>query len=120
MNNNFRKVQWSAAVIAFVLLVGCKKPAEALHGLIPTASESSSVPDSEVSQKVQNALLTIPGVETLNIDVVARKGDVRLVGVVDTQTQIDTAVKLAREIDGAYTINNQLTLKPSHNDQKLN
>jgi hyperosmotically inducible protein len=111
MNNNFRKVQWSLAVFALVVLVGCKKPAEALHGLIPNASETSSVPDSEVSQKVQIALLTIPGFEAFNIDVVARKGDVRLLGVVDTQTQIDTAIKLAREIDGAYTINNQLTLK---------
>jgi osmotically-inducible protein OsmY len=111
MNNNFRKVQWSLAVVALVMLVGCKKPAEALHGLIPTSSETSSVSDSEVRQKVQIALLAIPGFEALNIDVVARKGDVRLMGVVNTQTQIDTAIKLAREIDGAYTINNQLTLK---------
>jgi osmotically-inducible protein OsmY len=35
---------------------------------------------------------------------------VRLVGVVNAQTQIDTAVKLAKEADGTHTINNKLTI----------
>ncbi|WP_034899161.1 BON domain-containing protein [Paraglaciecola psychrophila] len=111
MINIFLKLRWSLAVVAIMLLMGCSKPSEALHVLIPTASKSSSVPDSEVSQKVQLALLTIPGIETLDINVSTRKGDVRLVGIVDTQVQIDAALKLVRETDGAFTINNQLTIK---------
>ncbi|AGH43858.1 hypothetical protein C427_1749 [Paraglaciecola psychrophila 170] len=55
--------------------------------------------------------MTIPGIETLDINVSTRKGDVRLVGIVDTQVQIDAALKLVRETDGAFTINNQLTIK---------
>ncbi|MEH6357070.1 MAG: BON domain-containing protein [Marinobacter sp.] len=39
-----------------------------------------------------------------------RKGDVRLVGAVDTQAQIEIAVKLAQGADGAHTINNELTI----------
>lgn len=111
MNKNFLKVRWSLSAIALLLFMGCNKPSEALHVLIPTASKSSSVPDSEVSQKVQIALLSIPGFETFDIDVVSRKGDVRMLGVVDFQSQIDAALKLARETDGVYTINNQLTVK---------
>jgi hyperosmotically inducible protein len=112
MLNIFLKVRWSLAVVALILLMGCNKPSEALHVLIiPTASKSLSVSDSEVSQNVQLALLTIPGIEALDIDVFTRKGDVRLMGVVDTQSQIDAALKLVRETDGAFTINNQLTIK---------
>ncbi|MFT5923321.1 MAG: osmotically-inducible protein OsmY [Paraglaciecola sp.] len=111
MNKNFLKVRWSILVVALFLLMGCNKPSEALHVLIPTPSKSSSVPDSEVSQNVKRALLSIPGFEAFDIDVVSRKGDVRLLGVVDFQSQIDAALKLARETDGAHTINNQLTIK---------
>ena len=111
MKKNYLHVHWSLSTVALLLLMGCNKPSEALHTLIPTSSKSSSVPDSEVSQNVQIALLSIPGFETFDIDVVSRKGDVRMLGVVDSQSQIDAAVKLARETDGAFTINNQLTIK---------
>jgi hyperosmotically inducible protein len=111
MNKNYLNVRWSLSAVALLLLMGCNKPSEALHVLIPTSSKSSSVPDSEVSQNVQIALLSIPGFETFDIDVVSRKGDVRMLGVVDSQSQIDAALKLARGTDGAHTINNQLTIK---------
>jgi hyperosmotically inducible protein len=111
MNKNYLKVQLSLSAVVLLLLMGCNKPSEVLHVLIPTSSKSSSVPDSEVSQKVQIAFLSIPGFEAFDIDVVSRKGDVRISGVVDSQSQIDAALKFAREIDGAHTINNQLTVK---------
>lgn len=47
----------------------------------------------------------------LVIIVTTRKGDVRLVGVVDTQRQIDTAIKLAQRADGFHTIHNELIIR---------
>jgi len=111
MKKNYLNVHWSLSTVALLLLMGCNKPSEALHLLIPTSSKTSSDADSKVSQNVQIALLSIPGFETFDIDVVSRKGDVQMLGVVDSQSQIDAAVKLARETDGAFTINNQLTIK---------
>jgi len=46
-----------------------------------------------------------------NIQVVTAKGDVRLIGVLDSQAQIDEAMKIVRAADGAHTIHNELTIK---------
>ncbi|PZO11376.1 MAG: hypothetical protein DCF26_21520 [Burkholderiales bacterium] len=46
-----------------------------------------------------------------NIEAVTLKGDVRLIGVVDTQAQKDSAVALARAAKGAHTIHDELTVK---------
>ena len=39
------------------------------------------------------------------------KGDVRLTGVLETQQQIDEALRLARAAEGAHTIHDELSLK---------
>jgi hyperosmotically inducible protein len=111
MNKHFRKMGWGVAVLALLLLAGCEKPSKALSLLIPSASSTTNIPDSEVSKNVQAALLKVPGLNAFDIHVISRKGDVSLIGVVDTQSQIDAVVQLARETDGTHTINNKLTVK---------
>ena len=44
--------------------------------------------------------------------VVTTKGDVRLTGVVQSQVQIDTALRIARAAEGGHTIHDELTIKP--------
>ena len=46
-----------------------------------------------------------------NITVVTLKGDVRLIGVVNNQAQIDEALKIARAADGTHAIHDELTIK---------
>jgi osmotically-inducible protein OsmY len=42
---------------------------------------------------------------------IPHKGNVRLANTLDRQAQIDEAAKIARASEGAYAINNELTLK---------
>jgi osmotically-inducible protein OsmY len=46
-----------------------------------------------------------------DISVTTLKGDVRLNGQLDSQAQIDEAIKIARAADGAHTIHDELTIK---------
>lgn len=39
------------------------------------------------------------------------KGDVRLVGSVETQEQIDEALRIARAAEGIHSIHNELTIQ---------
>jgi hyperosmotically inducible protein len=42
---------------------------------------------------------------------VTLKGDVRLIGVLDNQLQIDEALRIARASEGAHTIHDELTIR---------
>jgi osmotically-inducible protein OsmY len=80
------------------------------------AASSSSTPvaavdDADVTTKVQTALLREPTLKSFDIKVVTLKGDVRLTGMVDTQAQIDEALRLARAADGVHSIHDELSLK---------
>lgn len=46
-----------------------------------------------------------------DINVATLKGDERVIGVLDDQSQIDEAIKIARASDGAHTIHDELTIK---------
>lgn len=71
----------------------------------------SAVDDSVITTKVKSALLGDPDVRSFDISVVTRKGTVQLSGFVDSQTQIDHAVAVARKVDGVTEVGNELTIK---------
>ena len=49
--------------------------------------------------------------KTADIGVVTTKGDVQLTGMLDSQAQIDEALKTARTATGVMTLKNDLTIK---------
>ena len=104
-------MQYRIAVVTFILLVGCDKPLKVPSVMLPSASYTANVPDSEVTRNIQMALLTQSELKGFDINVITLKGDVRLIGIVDTQSQIDAVIKLARETEGAHAINSKLTIK---------
>jgi hyperosmotically inducible protein len=69
------------------------------------------VSDSAVTAKVTTALLGDDLVKHLDIAVLTTKGDVRLTGILDDQSQIDRAHSLARAVEGVHSIHDELTLK---------
>jgi hypothetical protein len=76
-----------------------------------TLSGATNVSDLEVTNHVQSALNQDDSLKGFNLSVVTLKGDVRLGGVLDTQAQIDSALRIARAADGAHSIHDELTLK---------
>mgnify|MGYP003594514323 CR=1 FL=1 len=81
-----------------------------MFAIAPTGA-NGNVSDTDVTEHVKTALLQDEALKGFSIEVVTRKGDVRLIGVLDTQAQIDTAIKIARASEGAHTIHDELTIK---------
>lgn len=105
------------ATLATLGLGGCSKPPEptVAGSAAPAAPAASSatgnVADIDVKEHVTTALQQSEALKGFDITVVTLKGDVRLIGVLDTQTQIDEAIRIARAADGAHTIHDELTIK---------
>ena len=104
-----------AAAIS-TLVVGCKgrdelPPTSSNQVAPPPATVGTVIDDSVVTTKVKSALLGDPDVKGVDIKVETRKGEVQLSGFVETQTQIDRAMDLARGVDGVKHVANNMTLK---------
>jgi osmotically-inducible protein OsmY len=98
----------SAAVLA---AGGCQKPIEAVIVPAPAVALSTEVTDMAVTERVKLALLNDPSLKAFDIVVVTTKGDVRLTGTVETQSQIDHADAVVRAVDGVHSIHGELLLK---------
>lgn len=114
MNKIFQTRLLGLAVLTLALLAGCNKPPETGGAALPssaTAADVSNTADGEVTINVKTALQQDAALSGFDIGVITLKGDVRLTGTVDTQSQIDSALKIARAAGGAHSIHNELTLK---------
>jgi hyperosmotically inducible protein len=105
MNNQSRVILFSA-ILTTMLAGGCNKVPE-----VTATQAAGNVSDIDVTTNVKRALLQDESLKGFDITVVTTKGDVRLIGELKNQTQIDQAIKLARAADGAHTIHDELTLK---------
>ena len=106
----FRTLAAATAGLMFVLC-GCGKPAEVTGTTLVPPAASANVADIDVTTKIKTALLQDAALKGFDITVITLKGDVRLIGMLDNQTQIDAAIKLARATDGAHSIHDELTIK---------
>ena len=64
-----------------------------------------------VTARVKSALLSDPGVKSVDIAVVTRKGEVQLSGFVDNQAQIERAVDVTRTVEGVQGVVNEMSIK---------
>ena len=71
----------------------------------------NQVDDGIVPAKVKSALLSDPGVKSVDIAVVTRKGEVQLSGYVDNQAQIDRAIDVTRGIENVQGVTNEMSIK---------
>lgn len=113
MNTRHALLFVTAALAASTLVAGCNKSADTMPAAA-AASQSGvnvNVTDMDVSEHVKTALRQSESLKGFNIIVVTLKGDVRLTGVVNSQAQIDEAIRLARAADGAHSVHDELTLK---------
>jgi len=116
MKNSYSAALLSSCTIAVVLALGaCSKTPEVnsvtVPAMPPTAAGPVNVSDIDVTEHVKTALQNNDALKGFDITVVTLKGDVRLMGQLDSQAQIDEAIRIARSSDGAHSIHDELTLK---------
>ena len=69
------------------------------------------IDDATLTAKVKAALLQAPDVKGMQINVDSDRGAVQLSGFVESQTQIDKAVQLARAVSGVREVHNKMTIR---------
>lgn len=103
MNKHRQRLLAAATALALFGMAACSKAPE------PTAT--ANVSDIDVTEHVKTVLHQTESLKGLDITVVTLKGDVRLTGVVDNQSQIDDALRIARAAEGSHTIHDELTIR---------
>jgi hyperosmotically inducible protein len=76
--------------------------------VLKNAWDPGIVPASRVAH---TSAAADPAVKSADIVVVTSKGEVQLSGFVDSQTQIDRALMVARGVEGTQSVVNQLNIK---------
>jgi hyperosmotically inducible periplasmic protein len=106
-----RLVFAAAAALVALTLAGCNKPPETTTAGTAASSPAANVSDIDVTEHVMTVLHQTDSLKGLDIAVVTLNGDVRLTGVVDSQSQLDEVLRIARAAEGAHTIHDELTVK---------
>ncbi|MCX4186231.1 BON domain-containing protein [Methylophaga sp. OBS4] len=90
--------------ILFVSLLGC--------GSTPTQESTGEyVDDTVITTKVKTAIFNEPSLKASEINVETFKGVVQLSGFVSSQANIDTAVEIARNVEGVRAVKSDMHLK---------
>ncbi len=94
---------------AMMLVGGCNKSSNTTS---PVASPTiGNISDMDVTEHVKTALQTNASLKGFDITVVTLKGDTRVIGVLDSQAQIDEAIRITRAADGVHAVHDELTIK---------
>jgi hyperosmotically inducible periplasmic protein len=101
----------AAALVATIAVSGCNKPPEPVTTMPAVPVAAGNVSDIDVTEHVKTALHQNDLLKGFDISVETVKGDVRLMGLLDTQAQVDEALKIARAAEGAHAVHDELTLK---------
>jgi hyperosmotically inducible periplasmic protein len=124
-----RSLMLTSTLAGAVLLAiaGCGKPADQAGMPAPNATTmptpnatalptpstplGAAIDDTALTTKVKTALLGDASIKGLTVSVETIQGDVRLSGFVESQAQIDQALKVAKGVDGVKSVRNELSLK---------
>lgn len=101
------------ALSGVLALSGCGKAPDPAVPAAPTTTTTigTEIDDSVVTTAVKSAFLADAQVKSFDLKVETRKGEVQLSGFVDSQTQVDRAILVARAVSGVKGIDNKLQLK---------
>jgi len=92
-------------IAAFLLLaLGCASTST-------RESTGEYIDDSVITSKVKAAIFNEPSLKVFQINVETYKNVVQLSGSVATKVEMDTAVELARSVNGVRSVRNDLKLK---------
>lgn len=111
MNQHLQRLLSATTVLVSFGLGACSKAPEPAAANPPVSAATANVSDIDVTEHVKTVLTHTESLKGMDITVVTLKGDVRLTGVLDSQSQIDEALRIARAAEGAHTIHDELTIK---------
>ena len=113
MNNTFKLRVFSTALVGVMatLGTGCNKPSDSTGAPPPSTTVGTEIDDSVVTAKVKSALIEDADIKSFDLKVETRKGEVMLSGFVDSPSQMEHAVAIARAIVGVKNIDNKMSLK---------
>ncbi len=111
MSKHFGFSRLAFALAAFILVSGCSKSPQETPTTPAASSAEGQVLDIDVTEHVRTALQQNDMLKAFNIQVVTIKGDVRLIGALENQVQIEEAIRVARGSLGVHAIHNELTIK---------
>ena len=103
-----------AAALATTLLLtitACSKSADAPTEPVAKTTIGTAIDDSVVTANVMSAFVSESDIKSLDIKVETRKGEVQLSGFVESQTQMDRAIVVARAVPGVTGVQNNMGLK---------
>lgn len=102
----------AAALVATMTLAACSeadRQEARTEGRQATNQASAAVDDAAITTKVKAALLADDQVKGTQINVDTDGGKVRLTGTVDSQSQVERAVQIARGVNGVQSVDSNLT-----------
>jgi hyperosmotically inducible protein len=76
-----------------------------------TEGTGGYVDDSVITTKVKAAILSEPGLKVSEINVETFKGVVQLSGFVSSRADVDSAVRLARAVNGVTSVKDDMRVK---------
>lgn len=102
--NRFKSLSLACSILLAILLAACAGDAQ-------QRSSGEYIDDSAITARVKAALVNDPDVSAAEIDVEAYRGAVQLGGFVSSQTDIDKAMQIAREVNGVERVENNMQVR---------
>lgn len=110
MNQNTQKIAWALFAISLLPLAGCEKNSGPIAASRPVASDSTIPEDIAISIKLKELLAVHPVLKDFQISVFTTQGDVRLIGTLDNEAQIDAVITMAKNMQEVASVTNDLVL----------
>jgi len=99
-----RHLSSAILALAFASILGCA-------GTSKTEGTGEYVDDTVITTKVKAAVLNEPTLKSAEINVETFKGVVQLSGFVNSRSDINRAVEVARGVPGVTSVRNDMRLK---------
>jgi osmotically-inducible protein OsmY len=103
-NSLARRAITAVLLVGMLALTACASTAR-------TEGTGEYVDDTVITTKVKTAVLNDPMLKSAEINVETFKGRVQLSGFVNSQADINQAVKVARGVEGVTSVTNDMKLK---------
>ena len=101
---NFKIATRLVAAFALATSLGCASTAT-------SEGTGEYLDDSVITAKVKSAILAEPGLKSAEINVETFKGVVQLSGFVSSQANADSAVMVAKGVNGVKSVKNDMRVK---------